>query len=220
MEGVEVYLGDQCLVQVSTRVAPGEVLTVMGPSGVGKSSLLAYINGTLAASFTAKGHIALNGRTIHRLPPHRRRVGMLYQDDLLFPHLSVGGNLAFGLGAKGGRRFRLRRIHRALAQAGLEGFAQRDPATLSGGQRARVAVLRVLLSEPEALLLDEPFGKLDAHLRQQFRQFVFDQARLAGLPMVLVTHDAQDARAAGGPVIHLAANGEHDRVDNGGGDGL
>jgi putative thiamine transport system ATP-binding protein len=129
---------------------------------------------------------------------------MLFQDDLLFPHLSVGGNLAFALPASvRPRSARRGRIAAALADGGLAGFEDRDPATLSGGQRARVALLRTLLAAPRALLLDEPFSRLDAPLRDGFRRFVFDHARSAGLPTILVTHDAQDAAAAGGAIRRM-----------------
>ena len=120
----------------------------------------------------------------------------------MFPHLSVGENLAFALPpAVRGRRARHERIEAALREADLDGFSGRDPATLSGGQRARVAVMRTLLAEPRALLLDEPFGKLDRALRDRFRAFVFDHARAARLPTLLVTHDEADAAAAGGAVV-------------------
>jgi putative thiamine transport system ATP-binding protein len=129
---------------------------------------------------------------------------VLFQDALLFPHLSVGDNLAFALpAAVRGRTERRRRVEAALDSAELPGYADRDPATLSGGQQARIALLRTLLSEPRALLLDEPFGRLDADLRDRIRQFVWAHARRAGLPTLLVTHDDQDVRSAGGPVIRL-----------------
>jgi putative thiamine transport system ATP-binding protein len=183
-------------------VARGAVTTVMGPSGCGKSSLLSYVCGTLEPVFEASGQVLLDGSPIHELPPERRRVGILFQDDLLFPHLSVGENLAFALPpAVRGREARRARVAVALRRAGLEGFARRDPATLSGGERARVALMRTLLAEPRALLLDEPFGKLDRTLRDRFRRFVFDHARAAGLPTLLVTHDEADAAAAGGAVV-------------------
>lgn len=183
-------------------VEPGAVTTVMGPSGCGKSSLLSWICGTLEPAFEASGRVWLDDVAIDALPPERRRVGILFQDDLLFPHLSVGENLMFALprGVRG-RRERRRRAEAALAEADLAGFAGRDPATLSGGQRARVALMRTLLAEPGALLLDEPFNKLDVDLRHRVRRFVFDHARGAGLPTLLVTHDAADAEAAGGEVI-------------------
>jgi putative thiamine transport system ATP-binding protein len=194
--------GSDLLSGFELEIGPGAVTTVMGPSGCGKSSLLAYICGTLEPVFEASGEIWLDGAAIHDLPPERRRVGILFQDDLLFPHLSVGENLAFALPPSvRGRLARRERIETALGEADLAGFAGRDPGTLSGGQRARVAVMRTLLSEPKALLLDEPFGKLDRALRDRFRAFVFDHARAAGLPTLLVTHDEADAAAAGGAVV-------------------
>jgi putative thiamine transport system ATP-binding protein len=194
--------GSDLLTGFDLVVAPGAVTTVMGPSGCGKSSLLSYICGTLEPVFEAAGEVWLDGVAIHRLAPERRRVGILFQDDLLFPHLSVGENLAFALPpAVRGRRARRERVEAALLEADLGGFSGRDPATLSGGQRARVAVMRTLFAEPRALLLDEPFNKLDRALRDRFRAFVFDHARAARLPTLLVTHDEADAAAAGGAVV-------------------
>ena len=185
-------------------IESGECVTVMGPSGCGKSSLLNYIAGTLDPAFEAAGSVWIGDRPLDALPPERRRVGILFQDDLLFPHLSVGGNLAFALPAHvRGRASRAARIEDALVEAELPGFAARDPATLSGGQRARVALMRTLLAEPCALLLDEPFNRLDAQLRGDFRAFVLGHARERGLPILLVTHDEADAVAAGGRVIRL-----------------
>ncbi|GAB4146900.1 MAG: ATP-binding cassette domain-containing protein [Sphingomonadales bacterium] len=206
LEGIDLAIGGQRLIGgLSLGVAPGEVVTVMGPSGCGKSSLLSYICGTLAPGFQASGGVWLGERQLDRLPPEQRGLGILFQDDLLFAHLSVGGNLAFALPKRLSRRQRRARIEAALAEAELDGMAARDPATLSGGQRARVALLRTLLAEPGALLLDEPFGKLDAELRQRFRAFVFEHAAMRNLPVLLVTHDAGDAKAAGGRVINLNA---------------
>jgi putative thiamine transport system ATP-binding protein len=185
-------------------VPSGEVTTVMGASGVGKSMLLAMIGGHLPHSFVGAGRIVLNGRDVTRLPAEARRIGILFQDALLFPHLSVGDNLAFGLPRSlKGRSARRAAVAAALDQAGLSGFENRDPATLSGGQQARVALMRTLLSEPLALLLDEPFSKLDSELRGDIRAFVFEHSRERGLPALLVTHDPGDAEAAGGPVVTL-----------------
>ncbi|PUB11072.1 ATP-binding cassette domain-containing protein [Yoonia sediminilitoris] len=192
------------LVSVHHDIAPGDVLTIMGPSGVGKSTLLAFITGTLAPAFDAQGTVCIDGQDITHAPPHRRRVGILFQDDLLFPHLSVGANLAFGLRPGGAQSTRLEKINNALDEIGLSGFADRDPATLSGGQKARVALMRMLLSEPCGLLLDEPFSRLDAALRAQVRDMVFERARARLLPVLMVTHDAEDAQAAGGQIITLA----------------
>jgi putative thiamine transport system ATP-binding protein len=202
VEEVTVAVAGRRLIdRLSFRVAPGATVCLMGPSGVGKSALLAFLGGFLDPAFTAKGLVMLDGRDLRELAPQRRGLGLLFQDDLLFPHLSVGANVGFGLAPKrGGRRAEVARM---LAEAGLAGFADRDPATLSGGQRARVALLRTLAAAPKALLLDEPFGKLDAELRRDFRHLVFEHAAGRRLPVVLVTHDAADAEAAGGPVIRL-----------------
>jgi putative thiamine transport system ATP-binding protein len=175
----------------------------MGRSGSGKSSLLAAIVGSLGAGLTQSGGVWLDGIDVTATPPHLRRIGILFQDDLLFPHMSVAGNLGFGLPRGGARAERAKAIGDALAEVALDGFEDRDPATLSGGQRARVALARVLLSRPKALLLDEPFSRLDAQLRDQVRTMVFEKARVRGLPVILVTHDISDAEAAGGPRIDL-----------------
>ncbi|MCB1638285.1 MAG: ATP-binding cassette domain-containing protein, partial [Thiothrix sp.] len=148
-------------------IAAGEILTLMGPSGLGKSTLLNWIVGALPDGFQAQGELWLDGVRLDHLPTEQRRIGILFQDDLLFPHLSVGGNLAFALpGTRhAGRQQRRARIEQVLADAGLAGFYERDPHTLSGGQRARISVLRTLLAEPRAILLDEPFSRLDTELR-------------------------------------------------------
>jgi putative thiamine transport system ATP-binding protein len=204
LEGVSIALRGETLVPpLSVGVEPGEVVTVMGPSGSGKSTLLAFVGGFLDPAFTAEGRVRIGPQDITRLAPERRRVGILFQDDLLFPHLTVGENLAFGLPSGGSRSERRRHVEEALREAGLAGFTERDPATLSGGQRARAALLRTLLAQPRALLLDEPFGKLDRALRAEIRSFVFAHARARHLPTLLVTHDPDDAEAAGGRVIRL-----------------
>jgi len=202
LDGLKIRLGNRTLVDLTIDIHAGEVTTIMGPSGSGKSTALAAITGTLAPDFSAEGRILLDGKDISDLPTRTRRIGLLFQDPVLFPHMTVGGNLAFALPPNSGTRAaRHERVATALAQAGLDGLALRDPETLSGGQKARVALLRTLLAEPRALLLDEPFSRLDANLRAQMRRFTFDRARKAGIPTLLVTHDIEDARAAGGPVL-------------------
>lgn len=204
IDHLRIDLDGARLVALTESVAPGEVLTIMGPSGSGKSTLLHAIVGAAAPEFRISGRILLDGRDLAGLGPRDRHIGLIFQDDLLFPHMSVGGNLAFALPP--GLRGRARRgiVEQALADADLEGFADRDPATLSGGQRSRVALMRTLLSAPCALLLDEPFSRLDAALRDSVRRFTFDTISRRGLPALMVTHDAEDARAAGGRVMDPA----------------
>lgn len=208
LDQVRIGLGGKPLLEITRSVAPGNILTVMGPSGSGKSSLLAYIGGFLDPVFSASGRIFINGDELTGLPAEDRHAGILFQDALLFPHMSVAGNLMFAIPATiGGRAARRALADQALEGVDLGGFGDRDPATLSGGQRARVALARVLLAEPRALLLDEPFSKLDAQLRGQMRQLVFGKALEKGLPVILVTHDEADAKAAKGEVISIG-NGQ------------
>ncbi|WEX09462.1 ATP-binding cassette domain-containing protein [Chelativorans sp. AA-79] len=202
LDSVRIALEGRVLVELTRHVPPGEVLTVMGPSGSGKSSLLAYLAGFLDPAFTASGRALVDGVEITALPPEGRHAGILFQDPLLFPHMDVAGNLIFALPERiKGRGQRMARANAALEGVGLAGMDDRDPATLSGGQKARVALARVLLSDPRMLLLDEPFSKLDTELRQQMRILVFDKARERGLPVLLVTHDEADAEAAGGEIV-------------------
>jgi putative thiamine transport system ATP-binding protein len=201
---VAIALDGRPLVAVDRLIAPGEVLTVMGPSGSGKSTLLAFAAGFLDPVFSAEGRILLAGEDVTQQPPERRGMGLLFQDPLLFPHMSVSANLMFGLHPSvSGAAARKAAVGQALVDVGLDKFADRDPATLSGGQKARVALMRTLLSEPRALLLDEPFSKLDTARRGQVRSLVFAEAAKRQLPVLLVTHDPADAKAAGGPCIEL-----------------
>ncbi|MCV2867734.1 ATP-binding cassette domain-containing protein [Defluviimonas sp. WL0002] len=189
---------------LSLEVHAGEILTIMGPSGIGKSTLIDFIGGHLDAGFDASGKVILNGVDVTGRPAEARGIGILFQDAVLFPHLSVGDNLAFALDRRIAGRFERRKaVEDALASAGLRGFYERDPATLSGGQRARAALMRTLLAAPRALLLDEPFAKLDPELRQEIRSFVFEHVRIRDIPVLMVTHDPSDAEAAGGRSLAL-----------------
>jgi putative thiamine transport system ATP-binding protein len=188
----ELALGHTALInKLTLDVPPGAVHTVMGASGSGKSSLLAAVCGTLAPVFRFEGNVWLNEKRIDKLPTELRRVGILFQDDLLFAHMTVRENLLFAV-PPGTRSHREALVSQALTDLELSAFAHADPATLSGGQRARVALMRALLAEPLALLLDEPFSRLDTTLRERVRHFVFGAVRTRQIPVLLVTHDLAD----------------------------
>ncbi len=188
---------------LSCNVAKGDIVTLMGSSGCGKSSLLAWMVGALASPLHARGELWLDEQRLDVLPTARRQIGILFQDALLFDHFTVGQNLLLALPASLKGAARQDAVHHALERAGMAGFFSRDPATLSGGQRARVALLRALLAQPRALLLDEPFSRLDTDRRADFRQWVFDEVRRLNIPVVQVTHDAQDV-PPGGLVLQLS----------------
>ncbi|AUT97423.1 MULTISPECIES: ATP-binding cassette domain-containing protein [Citrobacter] len=195
---VSLYQGATALVKdVNFQVNKSDIVTIMGPSGSGKSSLFSWMIGALSPQFQASGELWLNERRIDTLPTAQRQIGILFQDALLFDHFSVGQNLLLALPASLQGPARRHEVESALARADLSGFYSRDPASLSGGQRSRVALLRALLAQPQALLLDEPFSRLDASLRDTFRQWVFTEVRKLGIPVVQVTHDAQDVPPAG-----------------------
>lgn len=200
---VRLAIGGRTLLHLHEHIAPGEILTVMGASGSGKSSLLAFVGGYLDPEIEASGRIVLKGVDITNRDLATRNVGILFQDPLLFPHMDIAENLRFALPRATPDRAAV--IADALTSIGLSGFEKRDPATLSGGQKSRVALMRVLLSKPSALLLDEPFASLDAGLRAEMRALVFTAARTYQLPVLLVTHDEADAQAAGGRVIQLSS---------------
>lgn len=204
LENLTIMRDKSALLSLNETIKGGEVLTIMGPSGSGKSTLLNWLTGMLPKGFQAQGNVHLNGRDITQVASYQRHIGLLYQDALLFPHLSVADNIAFAM-PKGDKKARALKISFALAEVGLAGLDNRQPDSLSGGQQARVALLRVLLSEPKAILLDEPFSKLDSQLRQETRELVFEQIRQHKLPAIMVTHDESDAIAANGKVIHLSA---------------
>ena len=193
IKNCQLYRQNERLLSLNEQVNGGEILTIMGPSGSGKSSLLNWLTGTLPSGFKATGEVWLNGKNINDLPTHLRHIGVLYQDALLFSHLSVTGNIAFAM-PKGDKKQRIEKIAHALEQVRLKGMANRHPDSLSGGQQARVALLRLLLSEPKAILLDEPFSKLDTQLRVDTRELVFSQIRQHKLPAIMVTHDHQRLR--------------------------
>ncbi len=187
-------------------VEDGEVVTIMGPSGCGKSSLLAYIAGDLTPPLLGHGRIFLNERDVTDMRPEQRKIGRLFQDDLLFPHLTVGQNILFGM-ARGSKDQRVEKMRLSLQQAELGGWEDRMPSTLSGGQKARVSLMRALVAEPSCMLLDEPFNKLDEELRTSMRAYVYSHLQSHGIPSLVVSHDKADA-PRGGRVLHIRKSGE------------
>jgi putative thiamine transport system ATP-binding protein len=206
LRNISIELAGRHLVhELTLAVQPGEVVTIMGPSGVGKSALLSYVGGDLDPAFTAHGDVTLNGKSMTAVKPEHRRIVRLFQDDLLFPHMTVGENLLFAIPDLP-RIERLALMRTALQNAELQGYEQRAPHTLSGGQRARVSLMRALLAKPDAILLDEPFSKLDADLRQTIRNHTYAQITARAIPALLVTHDPDDV-PPGGRVVHLLPDG-------------
>lgn len=170
------------LTNVNFTVDKGDIVTLMGPSGCGKSTLFSWMIGALAEQFSCTGELWLNEQRIDILPTAQRQIGILFQDALLFDQFSVGQNLLLALPATLKGNARRNAVNDALERSGLEGAFHQDPATLSGGQRARVALLRALLAQPKALLPDEPFSRLDVALRDNFRQWVFSEVRAPAIP--------------------------------------
>lgn len=204
LKHVSIQLENRLLLTLDHKIEPGTVLTVMGESGSGKSSLLDFIAGFLKPDFTASGQVLLNGKEITNLIPQDRHVGLMFQSPLLFPHMSVLQNLMFAIPSHVKNKSRRRELAKtALQDVGLSGMGDKDPAKLSGGQQTRIALMRTLLAEPEALLLDEPFSSLDQSRRAEVRELVFSIAQERHLPVLLVSHDEEDAAAARGPIFRL-----------------
>jgi putative spermidine/putrescine transport system ATP-binding protein len=176
---------------VTLDIAEGEFFAMLGPSGSGKTTCLRLIAGFEQPD---EGHIEIFGDTAEGVPPYKRNVNTVFQDYALFPHLTVGENVAYGLMIKGvGRAEREAKAKDALAMVKLGGFEDRRPAQLSGGQRQRVALSRALVNGPKALLLDEPLGALDLKLREQMQEELRTLQRKLGITFVFVTHDQSEA---------------------------
>jgi thiamine transport system ATP-binding protein len=191
-------------------VDQGEVLAVLGPSGSGKSTLLRAVAGLQPLD---SGTVRLGGRALEGVPPHRRQVGLMFQDHALFPHRDVAGNVGFGPRMAGlDRREVAARVAELLALVDLEGYEARAIPTLSGGEQQRVALARALAAQPRLLLLDEPFGALDRPLRERLAADVRRIAHRLGLTVVAVTHDHREAFALADRVAVLDA-GRLLRVD-------
>ncbi|MFT7680836.1 MAG: putative thiamine transport system ATP-binding protein [Moritella dasanensis] len=190
---------------ISFTVAPGEILTLMGPSGCGKSSLLSAVAGHKSADFSYQGECYYQQRLLNALPAEKRNIGILFQDDLLFPHLNIWENLAIALPNHIKKAQRKIQALKTLTELNLVELADKSPMQISGGQRARISMMRLLLAEPAVVLLDEPFSKLDKSLRSEFRNWVFAQTRSRQLPVLMVTHDADDV-PVGSKCLHWPWN--------------
>jgi thiamine transport system ATP-binding protein len=189
---VRVRFGDrEVLRDVSLRVADHEVVALLGPSGVGKSTLLRVVAGLLVPD---AGSVWLDGTDLTDVPPHRRRIGLMFQDEQLFPHLDVAANIGFGPRLAGADRATVdRRVRTLLSLVGLDGFGDRRVTTLSGGEAKRVALARALAPEPAVLLLDEPLTGLDRELHDRLAVDLAAVLRDTGTAAVLVTHDHDEA---------------------------
>ena len=194
LDGVSKSYGPvQAVQELSLDVAQGEFLGVLGPSGCGKTTTLQMIAGFEAPS---RGGIWLDGTELTRVPAARRNIGMVFQSYALFPHMTAGENVAFGLEMRRvPRAERGRRVAAALEQVRLGGLADRFPRALSGGQQQRVALARALVIKPRLLLLDEPLSNLDAKLRESMQTELRSLQRRLGITTVLVTHDQAEAMA-------------------------
>lgn len=194
--------GDRALLKdVNLRVAAGEIVALLGPSGSGKSTLLGIVAG-LQPPLT--GSVWFDGQDITQLPPEQRRFALMFQDFALFPHLNVLDNVAFGLIEQGqDKRAARAQALQMLALFGLAEHSQHKVWHLSGGEQQRVALARALITQPRALLLDEPFSALDADLRTSLRDEFRARIEAAGMPTLLVTHDESEARAMAARAVRL-----------------
>ncbi len=197
------FAGQTALDGVSLEIGAGEFAVLLGPSGCGKTTLLNILGGFLDPD---AGRVAIGGRDVTALAPQRRPTATVFQDYALFPHMTLGENVAFGLRMRGQRRrARRARAEEMLALVGLEGQAGKRPAELSGGQRQRVALARALAVGPEVLLLDEPLGALDLKLRRQMQEELVRLQREVGTTFVHVTHDQEEAMAMADRIVVMNA---------------
>ncbi|MET4128885.1 ABC transporter ATP-binding protein [Roseovarius sp. MBR-6] len=186
------YDGETLVVKdLNLSIPKGEFLTMLGPSGSGKTTCLMMLAGFETATH---GDIRLDGRPINHIPPHKRGIGMVFQNYALFPHMTIAENLSFPLEVRGmGKSEREGKIRRALDMVEMGAFGNRRPAQLSGGQQQRVALARALVFEPELVLMDEPLGALDKQLREKMQFEITHLAHNLGITTVYVTHDQTEA---------------------------
>jgi len=188
---------------VSIAVEAGEFFTLLGPSGCGKTTLLRAIAGF---NDLTSGSIRLDGADLLAIPPHRRDIGMVFQDYAIFPHLTVFDNVAFGLKARKVTQADIRtRVTQALASVHLENMAERLPAAMSGGQQQRIGLARAMVINPRLLLMDEPLSNLDAKLRIELREEIRDIQKQVGIATIYVTHDQEEALAISDRICVMSA---------------
>jgi spermidine/putrescine ABC transporter ATP-binding subunit len=190
-DAVKKYDAIAALDGVTITFREGEFFGLLGPSGSGKTTLLRAIAGFVTLD---RGRVLIDGQDVSGVPVHARNIGMMFQNYALFPHMSVAENVAFGLEVRGRPREEVaQRVKEALAMVRLGGLEQRKPKQLSGGQQQRVALARALVTRPKVLLLDEPLGALDKHLRQEMQVELRRIQRQVGITTIFVTHDQEEA---------------------------
>ncbi len=209
LAGVSKTYGDRAAVQdISLAIEEGERVVMVGPSGCGKTTVLRLLAGFLAPD---SGTISIDGAVVaadgrNLRPPEKRHLGMVFQDLALWPHLTVTGNLDFGLRAQGvPREERRRRIHEILELVEMQGFALSKPAALSGGQQQRVALARALVLRPRALLMDEPLSNLDQDLNVRLRREILRLHEAIGFTLIYVTHDREEAAEIGTRIVRMSS---------------
>ena len=199
--------GTQALADVTLAIEPGELIALLGPSGCGKTTLLRVVAGFIKPT---EGVVSIGDRIVNDIPAGRRKVGLVFQNYALFPHLTVLENVAYGLKARGATRERVAaRVAEMLDLVKMATFAKRFPAQLSGGQQQRVALARALAIEPDVVLLDEPFSALDKNLRLDMQIEIKALLKAYGLTSIIVTHDQEEALSMADRIVVL----NHGRIE-------